>query len=707
MSLNQSEPLHPSIEDGSLKKGYHDLTRDVAFTFSPGTVVPHTAREVLPQDEMTYGFSGTLESFPMLAPCLKGFKHRTVTTFSPLSNFYGYLDNNAKQSTSDFINKGSFWRGIPCTVLPYDAELEYYPTAVPETRPVPGAWMSPSVAHSLYRDGIAPGSLMNALGVPPGYSARYLDGTNNWHDREKNDLGIVYPDLQYLAINFHKLFAYLDSYRTTLANLQENYAYYIGITTVNDGFVYGVDGTPYENDDPTAAMNFRRFDYGYKPITIQSMDSFMMFLRYYTSSPSYGPDGTALSLDLYDPDAFVKFVSTCYNYQLNYAGKPTTQPAIGDAVSALRWFLEVTGLCTCCYGSGLSFLENLFPSPVYLNDSAPALGLGLKAACYTARCENCGYFLGTYDMDLNRGLLSTSVGTVRSTIPTGGFSIDTFRYANSLQKLIDKFDVSGGRFSGWLRRVWKVRPSRDLDCAQLLHVSSSYIGNTDILSTAATDGAALAQQAGYTIGRTGDGEDHFKSDTYGIFLQYSVLVPQVTYEAAVDPSDLRVDFGDCFFPDMANLGFDDVRLIELTSHASTLPVDGSDSANNSGTIPTLVVGRRAAWQDYRTAVDRVFGRFTSASNLSYWTLLRYYDQTRVVSSALSATDAPDPTITDARYGLTYRFVPNSLNTSTYIWPRNYNFLFAQTDDSAQNFRMVAVSKYKGSRAVPEASMPSL
>ena len=103
----------------------------------------------------------------------------------------------------------------------------------------------------------------------------------------------------------------------------------------------------------------------------------------------------------------------------------------------------------------------------------------------------------------------------------------------------------------------------------------------------------------------------------------------------------------------------------------------------------VVVGKRVAWQEYRTSVDRATGNFAIGAPLSYWTFARFYGGVRI--------SAPE---TSAAYGIRLSVVPNTFSTTTYVWPRLYNYLFAQTDDSAQNFRFSGRVIYHGTRDIP-------
>jgi len=564
---------------------------------------------------------------------------------------------------------------------------------------------------------------MNALSQPIGANGLYLD-PNYWFEGDNPSASCTVDAWKEgFGINLHKVLSYLDSYRVTLANTQERTAYYIGVGVREPGYVWLLDSTDrvFEQVSLNDPSQNKIFDYSYVPVSLRSMDNFMAFIRYYTSDPSFVADGEfgssgviPLSLDLSDPNALRNFIFSAIRFLANCEGRDPQQNNFLDArlemYGALYWFIGVLGLGPCFAAVDMLDLYDLLFKPAD-EDDGDVKDI-FASICMLPHLQNGGYFLSTYEMDLNRAMLDTSVGLTKSTVDAsaGSFTIDAFRFNNSVQKVIDLFDISGGRLSSWLRKFWHSKPDKSLDCAELLHVTSSYIGNTDIISTADTmqgdQGTALAQQAGYTIGKFGGQHDRFTADSYGVFMQIMTLIPLVSYSQGISASDRRKSLHDCFLPQYANIGFQDVPVVELCAHAAMLPrTDGAVTASSGGNNPVGVVGRRPAWQDYRTRPSRSFGNFGIGAPLSYWTLGRYYQDVFVSSSAQDGTASAD--VDDGRFGIRLAQSPEPLNTTSYIWPRWYNYLFAQADDSAQNFRVKGTVTYKGTRNVPAPKMPSL
>lgn len=711
MALSITQPQFPEVELPKIPKGYHDLGFRYHTTLAPGCFSPIFAFESLPADSMEYGFHGQLESFPMLAPCLDGFKFRMTYHYCNLANWYGYLDNDSKTQTAEFISKMDFWTFVPLPVNALSSTTSSsvwkelfqngYPTAT-TSKLTNGqyGWMNPSLASNIYLDGVAPGSLLNRLGVPVGVSGRYSSSADFLAAKDPVSAANVFTRADFLALrmNLHKVLAYMDSYRASLVNLQESYCYYIGVVLNNQSMVYSESGEEMEIVDVNSKW---MYDYGYKSISLESLDNFFMFLRTWTNNPNFDTAGVSLDIDLSKLSCLENFIISAADYMCKAIGlkDPVSDPARAYvACGALRYFLEVTGLVM----PDLSTSSKIYQ---VLDAICSGEYRGSILACYlTPFLVNGGLLLTTYEMDLNRALLSSNVGKTKSSVDTstGSFTIDTFRFRNAVQKAIDKFDLSGGRLSSWLRTLWKVKPDKSLDKAELLHVASSYIGNTDIISTAntldvtgtgdSTLGSSLAQQAGYTIGRVDGDTDHYLSNSYGVFICCGSLIPIVSYSQGMDPCDFHLNFQDCYLPDYASFGYQGVPARELAVQLRC--VNSVSRAQYQAPIPPRldsVVGKRVAWQEYRTAVDRATGNFAIGGPLSYWTFARFYGCVAFEDTGFFVTGTK---------GLKLRVIPNTFSTSTYVWPRLYNYLFAQTDDAAQNFRLTGRVIYKGTRNIP-------
>ena len=78
-------------------------------------------------------------------------------------------------------------------------------------------------------------------------------------------------------------------------------------------------------------------------------------------------------------------------------------------------------------------------------------------------------------------------------------------------------------------------------------------------------------------------------------------------------------------PDYAPFGYQGVPARELVAQLRC--VNDRNNVQSQMPIPpqlNAVLGKRVAWQEYRTSVDRATGNFAIGAPLSYWTFARFY-----------------------------------------------------------------------------------
>lgn len=323
----------------------------------------------------------------------------------------------------------------------------------------------------------------------------------------------------------------------------------------------------------------------------------------------------------------------------------------------------------------------------------------------------CGLALRTYRMDLNRGIMNANVGNLKSRVQVtdNSFSIDTLRFANKMQKLIDRFDVSGGRFSDWMRTQWNVKVRGNLDVPDYLGTVSEFFGNTDVIATAngavsTTPGvqdtakqSILGEQAGFAVGRVNRSNSpiSFKSDQYGTLVCLFSLVPIVDYSQGIEIENLKTTFADVYTPAMSQLGFQDVNRKELSAFPTALVAEDGDTTSfklfdRNITFNAPAVGKRVAWSEYMASLGRNHGYFSYGEQLDFWANQRMYT---------TEIDSGDPGDVMVRYG--------EFNPTTYVYPYLWNYLFADTSPRTQNFRLRCRFDITAKRPIGSRIMPHL
>lgn len=553
-------------------------------------MIPILCKDILPGDKVKINIDSLIESLPMLCPNLQGYKASFDFYFEPWSNLYGWMDNNKRSSTQEILDF---------------ARHRFF--------------VSPSSAKNITdlqtRPGVKAGSLLDYLGVPPGYCGDYVSFISG--------AGVSFGGREFPA---EKFLSVLDIYRNYYVNNQENYCSFV--SGIEDGKV---------GETGILRMNLEALDRAFVLLRNQSNGVDLL-------------DLTETFTDIFEAPHAVNTIGQALNY--------------------------IIGLCL----------------------TSPLAGLPLR----------------TYRMDLNRGILSHDVGSVKSTVTLtdGGFSIDTLRFANKMQKLIDRIDISGGRFSDMMRARWGVTPRGDRNVPDYLGSVSEFFGITDVIATASgvnstvdenRGNSVLGQQAGFAVNRCKrtNSPISFRADQYGTLVCMFSLVPIVTYSQGIEREDLKTTFAEVYDPAFAQLGYQDVDPRELSALPSfdfsgitdvTEPLPWANTALASDSS----VGKRVAWSEYMSSLPRAHGLFAYGQDFDYWANNRMYTRPQL-------PDIGDSTELLQLASLAGSYGPTDF--TTYIDPSLQNNLFADTSLTAQNFRLrvnfdIFMRRNIGSRVMP-------
>lgn len=573
--------VFPKLDLPKPQRSNRPLSHTVVGSFSCGPLYPVLAFDILPGDDIKVKLNALIESFPMLAPAMSGYKVSFDAYFCPWSNYYGWMSNDTRLSTEQIIKR----KRHTLTIGPLTYASKGF------------------TAEDLRQSYVEPGSLLNFLGVPA-----YFFG-QPYTDVERPNAPQVAP----LEIPAERVLSYFDIFRHYYANNQQD-SFPVGST---DSILSGVDSS-------------------IRQITLSQLDTAFRTLRNQN-------DGVDVSSSVYSP--------------------------FGEA-----YFRSV-------YNSSL------------------------KQGPYQGLCFR------TYRMDLLRGILNSSVGTYKSTIDVSGdqISYDTILEAGKLFDLIQRIDVTGGRFSDWMWTRWHVKPYNDIHRPVYLGSVSESFGNVDVLApTAGTQydkdtgeiisSSGAGQQTGFAVGRVNRDREsfHLRSNQYGTFMIIMSMVPLVRYSQGFDLNMLKTTFADIYDPAFSQIGYQDVSRYEL----SALPKLAEASSSPDGIVrfedldKSVSVGKRIAWSEYMGCVDRSIGDFAQGASLDYWAFNRVYTEDGSLTG-----DEDWQTDLYQKYG--------SFDMNSYVMPDLWNKLFAATDFDQRNFRFrvsfdISAKRPIGNRVLPHS-----
>lgn len=544
-------------------------------TMHPGLMIPIYSRRVMAGEKLFIDPVTVLQTNALIAPLMGSFRLQLAVFFDSDSNYYGWMDNNARLSTQEYLS------------------LKRH--RVTFHKLVSSSLTVDSTFKSWTRDkGVQSSSILNYMGFPMMSVPVNMNEDPNLCDPQL-DLGFI--------------FTYLNIFRNYYCNNQED------TFPIIDKSVFSIGGQ---------AFPFTRHE-------LKLLDNLFRELRF--QDDGYNFDNT--------PNA--------------------------SSLPGMSWFKSN-----------------------YFRSVASSFG---------------GLLPCTYQPDLLTNLLNVS-NTVKSyvRITTSGaeqntFTIDTLRFQNKLQRLIDRLDVSGGRFSNWLRAVWGVRTRKDLDIPELIGVTQKLIDPTELTTKSNSDaiGDVDARFVGDLAGNFNKTDGHrghsFYASTPGRVMVIATLVPNVDYTQGLDYEVSKVDFADDYVPEFSQLGFQSVPLSRYSFLPSFTgagvgpdfdPVIQADMLDPLSTS----VGKQVAWLEEMTDVNRNFGEFDWNGLYNYWVLNRRYSLLGQHSTSLSAVQF-QPVVTQ------------------YINPLEYQYPFVMQTIADPNWFLQVGLRIKAVRPIGKRYMPNL
>lgn len=343
-----------------------------------------------------------------------------------------------------------------------------------------------------------------------------------------------------------------------------------------------------------------------------------------------------------------------------------------------------------------------------------------------------GLCAAQYRPDVYRNLLSVDVGKTKSYVQTsnGQFSIDTLRFQNKLQRVIDRFDISGGRISSWLRTLWGVETRRNFATPELLGVVSHVMDARTITAVSQTGavGADDSTDVGTMRGNFSDAKSHkrinFVATEPGTLVVIAQLVPIVSYSQNIDPALRHLNFADDYNPEFAQLGFQDVPLSDYTA----LPVSETDnfelgyvsfdvqglseSWRDDSSVLDEVLGRNIAFVHLMTSTNRTHGEFSNFGSRDYWVnqrrFTRYFQTEFKYPSAVLNTDF---NTTGSMYqydGMKSGYSLGARNTiSPYVDPLDFQYPFTSQTLFDPHWYLDVWFDCKVTRKIGKRFMPNL
>lgn len=281
----------------------------------------------------------------------------------------------------------------------------------------------------------------------------------------------------------------------------------------------------------------------------------------------------------------------------------------------------------------------------------PQAGLGLK----TYQSDLFNNWLKTEWIDGANGINKiTAIDT-----SSGSFEIDALILSKKIYNMLNRIAVSGGSYEDWQEAVYSVKAIRRAETPVYRGGMSAEIMFSEVVSNSATTDEPL----GTLAGKGGEhakkgGEIEISCDEPCIIMGIVSITPRIDYSQGNSWILTELDtMDDIHKPALDGIGFEDL-LQERMAFWGT-------AVNDNDELVRLAAGKVPAWMNYMTAVNETHGDFAEEDKCMYMTLNRryeFYKNTQILQARLGISDL-----------------------TTYVDPRKYNYIFADSSIDSQNF----------------------
>lgn len=302
------------------------------------------------------------------------------------------------------------------------------------------------------------------------------------------------------------------------------------------------------------------------------------------------------------------------------------------------------------------------------NNASPMYGLALK----------------TYQSDkFNNWLANTDnialVNEISSVAVTDGkFTMDALIMAKKVYNMLNRIAMSGGTWEDWQEAVYGEDATNRAETPIYCGGLSCEVAFEEVVQTGTGEDISNLGNLGgkgVTLNHEG-GNVIINCNEPMIIMGIASLTPRIVYSQGNYWFNSLKNIDELHKPSLDGIGFQDLLMNQM--------VGCTDWEDAQGVIHHNAIGKQTAWLNYQTEVDEVYGNFAQENNQMYMTLNRNYTKKLTKDNHIIVDDA-----------------------TTYIDPQKYNYPFAVTDLTGQNFWVQLAFDVKSRRKMSAKQIPNL
>jgi hypothetical protein len=252
-------------------------------------------------------------------------------------------------------------------------------------------------------------------------------------------------------------------------------------------------------------------------------------------------------------------------------------------------------------------------------------------------------------------------------ITDGKLNLDSLNIAQKVYNMLNRIAVSGGSYKDWIETVYTTDYYFRAETPVYEGGMSTIIDFEAVVSNSASSASGVEEPLGSLAGRGFNGQKKggkikIKVNEPCYIMGIASITPLVDYSQGNDWDNWLETMDDLHKPQLDGIGYQD--LMENKMHGLAKP--------------SLAVGKQPAWLDYMTNFNKTFADFAAGEEESYMVLNRIYN------------------VDDEG---------NITNTTTYINPKDYTYIFATNTETNRDFWVQIGCGVTARRVMSAAQIP--
>lgn len=252
-------------------------------------------------------------------------------------------------------------------------------------------------------------------------------------------------------------------------------------------------------------------------------------------------------------------------------------------------------------------------------------------------------------------------------ITDGKLNLDSLNIAQKVYNMLNRIAVSGGSYKDWIETVYTTDYYFRAETPVYEGGMSTIIDFEAVVSNSASTASGVEEPLGSLAGRGFNGQKKggkikIKVNEPCYIMGIASITPLVDYSQGNDWDNWLETMDDLHKPQLDGIGYQDLMQNKMHGLAK----------------PSLAVGKQPAWLDYMTNFNKTFADFAAGEEESYMVLNRIYNVDN------------DGNIT---------------NTTTYINPKDYTYIFATNTETNRDFWVQIGCGVTARRVMSAAQIP--